>query len=332
MEALNAETEHRIANDEKHTAREVQLHEEIEAGMSVTGISAMRSTLTAREDHLQEQTDQNAQANLEHTLTLAHEIEKRRELADVVANIKSPVDWSSAESLAIPEPRCAVVNFTGINSMPTSKTVDIPAVMEFRDMQGNYFKKPIVCSAQGSSSLGYVKKNVKFDLLNDDGSEFDLKIGNWVVQDGFHLKAYYTDFFRGVGVTSYKLWDEIMETKPYKKALVDVAGMNTTATGTGNVSDLSLQIDTGALCHPDGFPCIVYLNGTFYGIFSWQIKKQRKNYYLDKSTVTHIHLDAACIHSFSGTAQSTGQCLRYATRTSCTRWTARSTTEMRPKS
>ena len=155
--------------------------------------------------------------------------------------------------------------------MPTSKTAEIPAVMEFWDRQGNYFKKDITCSAQGSSSLSYVKKNVKFDFL-----DFDLKIGSWGVQDSFHLKSYYTDFFRGVAVTSYKLWDEIMHTKPYVREMVDTSAMRTTADGAGNISDLTLQLDTGALCHPDGFPCIVYLNGQFYGVFSWQIKKQRK--------------------------------------------------------
>lgn len=240
---------------------------------------------------LQQQADSLSTASLRQNLMLLQEAEKRRELSQVVAGIKSPVDWSSADSIAIPEPRCAVVNFTGINAMPTSKTVDIPAVLEFWDLQGNYFKKPITCAAQGSSSMGFVKKNIKLDLLNDDGSEFNLKIGDWVVQDGYHLKAYYTDFFRGIGVTSYKVWEEIMQTKPHKAALVNVEGMNETATGAGNVSDLTLQIDTGALCHPDGFPCVVYLNGEFYGLFSWQIKKQRKNYHMDKSTVEHIHLD-----------------------------------------
>lgn len=240
---------------------------------------------------LQDEINDNSTANIQHSLSLAHEADERRKLAQAVANLKSPVDWSSAESLAIPEPRCAVVNFTGLNAMPTSKTADIPAVMEFWDRQGNFFRKNILCSAQGNSSLGYIKKNVKFDLLNEDGSEFNLRIGSWVVQDGFHLKAYYTDFFRGVGAVSYKLWDEIMKTKPHKSALVDTEGMNTTANGEGNIADLTLQIDTGALCHPDGFPCVVYLNGEFYGIFSWQIKKQRKNYHMDKSTVEHIHLD-----------------------------------------
>ena len=222
---------------------------------------------------------------------------KLRNLEEIVKNIHFPIDWSNEDFLQIPEPRCAIVNFSGLISMPTSKTVEIPAYLEFWDLQGNYFKKNILCSAQGSSSLGYVKKNVKFDLLNQDGSEFDFKIGNWVVQDGFHLKAYYTDFFRGVGVTSYKLWDEIINFDdallPYEKELLNIPEMNTTANGTGNISDLSLQFDTGALCHPDGFPCIVYLNGEFYGVFSWQLKKNRKNYHMEKSTVEHIHLDGS---------------------------------------
>ena len=261
--------------------------------------SLERYTRFEEDANLQAQQDTNAQATMELTANLSREAEKRRELAQAIADIKSPVDWSKAESLAIAEPRCAIVNFSGLKSMPTSKNADIHAFIEFWDMQGNYFKKPIVCSAQGSSSLSYVKKNVKFDLLNDDGSEFELKIGNWVVQDGFHLKAYYTDFFRGVAVTSYKFWDEVMrfngldKDRPYKRAMIDSSSIQPSGTSLNNPEDLTLQLDNGALCHPDGFPCIVYLNGTFYGVYSWQIKKQRKNYRMDKSTVEHIHLDGS---------------------------------------
>ena len=231
---------------------------------------------TLNDEHLQEQADDNAEAVL--NLSAA--------LAEAMKDQKSPVNWSSADSLAIPEPRCAVVNFSGLDTMPTSKTADTQAVIEFWDMQGNFFKKNVILNAQGFTSLRFIKKNVKVDLLNDDGSEFDLKIGNWVSQDGFHLKAYYRDLFRGIAVASYKFWDDMMRSeglaadRPYKKAML-----------TDNVEDLTLQIDTGALCHPDGFPCVVYLNGEFYGLFSWQLKKHRKNYHMDKSSVTHIHLD-----------------------------------------
>ena len=248
----------------------------------------------AGDEHLQDQADMTAQGVLELAGALSYEAEQRRKLADVVAGITSPVDWSNAESLAIPEPRCAVVNFSGLASMPTSKTVDIPAVLEFWDLQGNYFKKPIVCSAQGMSSMNFPKKNVKLDLLNEDGSEFSLKIGDWVSQDGFHLKAYYTDFFRGIAVTSYKFYDDIVRSRgftkdrPWKKALI--AAIPTTTEHSG-LENLTLQLDNGALNHPDGFPCIVYLNGTFYGVFSWQLKKQRKNYHMDKGITEQVYID-----------------------------------------
>lgn len=299
-EALSREVQTRAENDAVQQSEIDRLTEaSIRASLNLheaqvrnrTSLQQETQTRSEQVKILQGENSDNALANLQQSLNLVRESEKRRELSQIVAGIKSPVDWSKSTSVQIPEPRCAVVNFTGLKSMPTSKTADIPAVIEFWDMQGNYFRKNIICSAQGNSSLAYVKKNVKVDLLNEDGSEFKLKIGSWVVQDGFHLKAYYTDFFRGVGVTSYKLWDEIMETKPFKNALIDIEGMTPTAKGSGNISDLTLQIDTGALCHPDAFPCIVYLNGEFYGVFSWQIKKQRKNYHMDKSTVEHIHLD-----------------------------------------
>ena len=306
--ALTDETQSRVAEDAE-TQRQVNANAEgiLHNALNLSdALGRYREALTqeardrVNEDaNIQVQADSNAQATLELAVNLSAEAEKRRALEQAVAGIKSPVDWSKAESLAIREPHCAIVNFTGLTSMPTSKTADIPAFMEFWDRQGNYFRKPIVCSAQGSSSLSYVKKNVKFDLLNDDGSEFNLKIGNWVVQDGFHLKAYYTDFFRGVAVTSYKFWDEVMryngldKDRPYKRAMIDASEIQHSGTSLNNPDDMTLQLDTGALCHPDGFPCIVYLNGEFYGIFSWQIKKQRKNYRMDKSTVEHIHLDGS---------------------------------------
>lgn len=46
-----------------------------------------------------------------------------------------------------------------------------------------------------------------------------------------------------------------------------------------------------ALCHPDGFPCIVSLNGEFYGIFSWQLKKHRKNMDMTKDNPKHVHFE-----------------------------------------
>lgn len=213
---------------------------------------------------------------------------------------ESCLDWSNAASLTIPEPRCATINISNVTTMPTSKFVNAKAYLEFWDMQGNYFKKKVILNAQGNSSMGFVKKNFAVDLCNDDwigDDTFSLRIGDWVSQDSYHCKAYYTDFFRGVAVTSYKLYDEILRTRgsmndrPWKKSLINMNDIGVTAKGIGDLNNLSLQLDNGARCFPDGFPAIVYLNEEFYGIFSWQLKKHRDNMHQTKDIAEHIHLD-----------------------------------------
>ena len=217
-------------------------------------------------------------------------------------NVKTLIDWSESSFIQIPEPRFAIINVSGIDSMPTSKTQDLKAWLEFWDMQGNYFKKHAIVNAQGNSSMGFIKKNAAFDICDDEwiGDETpDIRFGDWVPQDSFHMKAYYTDFFRGVGVVSYKLYEQIVRTRgnmydrPWKKTLIDMEKINAVTKSLGNpiVDDYELQTDTGARCFPDGFPVACYLNGEFYGIFSWQLKKHRDNYHLDKKTPEHVHLD-----------------------------------------
>lgn len=217
-------------------------------------------------------------------------------------DVKTPIDWSESSFIQIPEPRFAIINVSNIDSMPTTKTDNKNAFLEFWDMQGNYFKKHAILNAQGQSSMGFVKKNVAIDICDDEwvgDNTPKIRIGEWVPQDSFHMKAYYTDFFRGVGAVSYKLYDQIVRTRgnmydrPWKKALLDMSKIGTTTKSIGNpyVGDYSLLTDTGARCFPDGFPVAVYLNSNFYGIFSFQLKKHRDNYHMDKSTAEHVHLD-----------------------------------------
>ena len=217
-------------------------------------------------------------------------------------DVKTPIDWSESSFIQIPEPRFAIINVSNIDSMPTTKTQNKKAFLEFWDMQGNYFKKHAILNAQGNSSLNFIKKNVAIDFCDDEwiGDKTpNIRIGNWVPQDSFHMKAYYTDFFRGVGAVSYKLYDQIVRTRgnmydrPWKKALLDMSKIGTTTKSLGNphVGDYELLTDTGARCFPDGFPVAVYLNGEFYGIFSFQLKKHRDNYHMNKSTAEHVHLD-----------------------------------------
>lgn len=216
--------------------------------------------------------------------------------------IKTPIDWSESSFIQIPEPRFAIINVSNIDFMPTTKTQNKKAFLEFWDMQGNYFKKHAILNAQGQSSMDFIKKNVAIDLCDDEwiGDETPkVRIGDWIPQDSFHMKAYYTDFFRGVGAVSYKLYDQIVRTRgnmydrPWKKALLDMSKIGTTTKSLGNpyIDNYELLTDTGARCFPDGFPAAVYFNGEFYGIFAFQLKKHRDNYHMNKSTAEHVHLD-----------------------------------------
>ena len=217
-------------------------------------------------------------------------------------NVKTPIDWSESSFIQIPEPRFAIANITNIESMPTTKTDNKKAFFEFWDMQGNYFKKHAILNAQGRSSMRWEKKNISLDLCDDEwiGDETPkVRFGNWVPQDSFHVKAYYTDVVRGLCPISYKLYEQIVRTRgdkydrPWKKALIDYSKIGTTSKSFGNpyVGDYDLLTDTGARCFPDGFPIAIYLNGKFYGIFSLQLKKHRDNYHLNKSAAEHVHLD-----------------------------------------
>lgn len=208
------------------------------------------------------------------------------------------LDWSKASELKISKPDFAIINVSNIISMPTSKTENSKAYFEFWDMNGNYFKKKAILNAQGNSSLDRPKKNISIDICNDDwlgDDTFNLKIGEWVSQDSFHIKAYYDDFVRGVATIGYKIYDQFNNTKDifsdkvWKKALINSNDIS--ATSRVDLGDLELQFDNGARCYPDGFPCAIYLNGEFYGIFSFQLKKHYKNMHMVKKLDKNIHLD-----------------------------------------
>ena len=220
-------------------------------------------------------------------------------------DVKTPVDWSDYLSndgkspLYIPEPRCAIINISGIDSMPTTKTTNAKAYFEMWDMQGNYFKKKVIMNAQGNSTMQYPKKSFACDFFDSDwnGDSFAIKFGDWVAQDSFHFKAQYSDFFKGISIVAYKLVQEVWASRspiysnPWKKALLRNINITSGSYNAEIINDLSLQKDTGAKCIPDAFPCIVYLNDEFYGVFNWALKKHRDNYHMNKSLGTNIHLD-----------------------------------------
>ena len=224
-------------------------------------------------------------------------------------------DMSNDDYIRIPnQPRKAIVNISGVSNMPTSKTQNLQAWMEVWTLEGIYFKKRVILNAQGSSSLYLAKKNFAVDICNDEWIGDDtckVKIGNWVSQDSFHFKAYYTDAFRGAGVVCYKLFDEISKSRglhndrAYKRYYKD----STSASyGINQNAEIAYDFGDEARTFPDGFPCVVYFKGDFLGVFSWQLKKHRDNMKMSKNKAENIHLDGFIrqnLFSANGTLPST---------------------------
>ena len=202
------------------------------------------------------------------------------------------VGWSDSSKIIIPkQPRCAYINITGISAMPVKKNTNAHAWMEVWDGQGHYFKKRVIVDLNGDSSSKHEKKNFAVDFCEDEwiGDETtSIKIGEWVKQDGFHFKANHTSITKGECPVSYKLYDKFMETKPYYRRAPYMEYYT-----IEEIDSLIQKNDKDILarCWPDGFPCIVYLNGEYYGIYSWQLKKHRDNYNLGRNKTDNIHLE-----------------------------------------
>ncbi len=190
-------------------------------------------------------------------------------------------DLSLLQELHLEQPTLAYVNLHSKHGIPFTKTSNFKDSIEYYDpATDTYFMKRVRVNVQGQTSTSFPKRNVTMDFCEDAWKCEDvptLTFDGWVRQDGFHLKAFYTDWLRGVGIVGYRLYDEIEQLMPeeenriWKRAGVD-----------GHRK---------ARCYPDGFPCALYLNGEFYGVYVWQLKKHRRNMSMEKDSLMHIHLD-----------------------------------------
>ena len=199
--------------------------------------------------------------------------------------------WDSSEKsfVEIPMPReCAYLNIIA-DMLPTSKNVNYTGFIEFYDGDGNYFKKSIKkFKCQGDSSMSFPWKNFAFDIA--DGSE--IKFGHWVPQDSFHLKKYYIDAFRGQCIVAYRLAEQMYQTHEFgnRKPFEYLRTNDSLITSNGKFKN---DYDTGALTHPDGFPIMLHFNGEKIGVYSFNLKKHRDNYAMDKKSGKQLILDGS---------------------------------------
>ena len=134
------------------------------------------------------------------------------------------------------------------------------AVLAYNDpVSGMTFSCPITIKPQGTSSLGYDKKNFTIEL---QGEGVEMQPG-WGIQTEYCLKANYIDPTHSGNVVSARL----------------VAGMNE---ATGLYEGLP---NRGAI---DGFPVWVTLNGEDAGIYTWNIPKGAWMFGMDENNENHI--------------------------------------------
>ena len=207
---------------------------------------------------------------------------------------KQLFDWSDwaikkETALELPIPRKAIVNITGVDKMPAKKLVDDTAYLEYYDFSGNYFKVKAYLNAQGASTMADPMKSCAIDLFSDDwgGNSFEIKFGSWVPQDGFHLKALWKDALKTIQPVCYELGNQITTFLNVRSNRFQIQSNNTLIGGTGNTGEDFSQ----ALCMPSQFPVELYLNGEYYGLFLWSLKKHRKNYSMDKKDYSSILID-----------------------------------------
>lgn len=227
-------------------------------------------------------------------LELSDEAAKEINEAFKSAGIKmeNPSDFSKDSHIELPIPRIAAQVRIYAHKLPITKQDDIEAEIEYNDKDGNYFKKPVILNAQGSSSMSYYVKNMAIDI--NDGSE--IKFGDFPTQDSFHLKKYYIDAFRGQCIVGYWLMEQVYKSRPLGQQYPYEYSYSNNSDIEG-YGDVKKDFFNGAKCHPDGFPIIItWVNSkteeeTYMGIYTWNLKKSKEVYNCNKKTAENIILD-----------------------------------------
>lgn len=206
--------------------------------------------------------------------------------------MENPSDFSKDTHIELPIPRIAAQVRIYAPKLPTTKQDDIEAEIEYNDKDGNYFRKPVILNAQGSSSMAYYVKNMAIDIA--DGSE--IKFGDFPTQDSFHLKKYYIDAFRGQCVVGYWLMEQVYKSRPIGQQYPYEYSYSNEST-TDSFGNVKKDFFTGSKCHPDGFPIIITWidtntqKETWMGIYAWNLKKSKEVYNVDKKDGNQIILD-----------------------------------------
>lgn len=120
---------------------------------------------------------------------------------------------------------------------------------------------------QGDSSLSYPKKNYTIKLYCDKNKKCKQLLDfGWGKQNKYVLKANYIDHSHARNIVSARLWSQIVNSR-----------------GTYSYTNVKDTPNNGAI---DGMPIIVYLNGTYLGLYTFNIPKDKWMFGMDDGIST----------------------------------------------
>lgn len=155
--------------------------------------------------------------------------------------------------------------------IPTTKD-NVLATMTVKSKWLNFFAY-IKIKCQGSSSMAYAKKNFTVTLYQDKDRTIplEIEIPGWKHKcNKFVLKANYIDHLHARNIISARLWSEVVASRPNYNSLPD---------------EFRNSPNNGAI---DGFPIIVYTNGSYQGIYTWNIGKDAWLWGMDEANTDHV--------------------------------------------
>ena len=119
----------------------------------------------------------------------------------------------------------------------------------------NSFECDATLKVQGASSAGYPKKNFTIQLFEKQTNydkKFKVRMADkWGKESKYCLKANWIDFSHSRNIVSAKLYGQVSKSR--------------------NIADgFNRLVNGGAI---DGFPVVIYLNGAFHGLYTWNIPK-----------------------------------------------------------
>lgn len=133
----------------------------------------------------------------------------------------------------------------------------------------------LIIKCQGRSSMAYDKKNFTIKMYSDAArtQKFKFAFKRWgKATHKFVLKANYIDATHARNIIAARLWGEIVKTRPDYDTLPEE--IRTAPNG----------------CAIDGFPIKVYTNGTYQGLYTWNIGKDDWMWGMDEDNPNHILL------------------------------------------